>query len=134
MVTLGLTVGGSLADFDSARFKSNLAATLPGAAVAPEDIDLELSEGSVVVLATIAVPSFTQGQVVASYLQAQSAPALSSALQMDVLTIDAPAALHTNAPPPSAPPPWPPRVPLGASNSALAVNEGGSLLGPLSLE
>ena len=59
-VTFEATIGGSVDDFDVSAYRARLAAKL---GVSPEDIQLDVSAGSVVVTATITTSSPEQADV-----------------------------------------------------------------------
>ena len=90
-ITLALTLTTTLEEFDASAqtaFKANLAAQLDG--VSPEDITLQVTAGSVRVVATIGVPSEAVGNAAVGTLQslAASPEALSAALDVTIESID----------------------------------------------
>ena len=86
IITVSLTVVGTIETFDQAAFKAALAATLANGIV-PADITLTLTEGSVVVDASIRAPSEAAATAAATTLNSQSMEALTKSLGVTVTAI-----------------------------------------------
>ena len=86
MVSFQLTVSGTLETFDRDAFKAALAATLANG-ITPADVTLTVTEGSVVVDASVRAPSSTAAAAAASTFNAQSTQSLTEALGVTVTVV-----------------------------------------------
>jgi len=125
VITFALTVDGDISTFDMAAFKVSLAAQLAG--VAPDDILLTVTSGSVSVIATITPQNATVAAAAQSSLTALvNAGANDGSIKLGVViqSFTMPTLIWA-APPPSASPPASPQTWL----SSLSYTEMGIGIG-----
>ena len=127
IVTFQVTVAGSIATFDAATYKTNLATVL-GNGVTPADISVTLTAGSVIVATSVVTASSSAATSAANVLKSASTDTLSSDLGVTVTSVSETAVAHqvvvaspsppppARPPPPPAPPFVPPRPPTAGSD------------------
>ena len=82
-----------------------------GNGITPADISLTLSEGSVIVVATVVAPSRAAAAAAAYRLSSSSESSLSNSLGVAVVSFTEPSVELVAVAPPSTPPPLPPSQP-----------------------
>ena len=120
VVTFSMTVAGSIATFNTSEYKANLASVLSNG-ITPADISLALTEGSVVVAATVATPSRTAASAAAAVLTASNAANLTAALGVPVESLTPPVVVYQAILAPTPPPsPLPPQTPASPARPPTA--------------
>jgi hypothetical protein len=126
VVTIALTVAGTVDEFDEDGFKTGLASEL---GVAPEVISLTVTAASVNVVATIAATEGENGNVLTNLqMLASSADVQASLGAVLGVTLESVAAPEVETVTVLAPSPPPPAVPSPSPPESLDDEEGGAAL------